>query len=69
MFGKTAREAYELMIDMVSRAESTAGEGPPQRVRAGDAAGEPATAAETAPIIRGAAPLRHGRRRARGASC
>jgi rhamnose utilization protein RhaD (predicted bifunctional aldolase and dehydrogenase)/NAD(P)-dependent dehydrogenase (short-subunit alcohol dehydrogenase family) len=53
-FAKTAREAYELMIDMVSRAEARLAKGRRNVFAPGVLPKEPASAAEVAPIIRGA---------------
>ena len=53
-FGKTAREAYELMIDMVSRAEARLAKGRRNVFAPAALPAEPASAPEIAPIIRGA---------------
>ena len=53
-FGKTAREAYELMIDMVSRAEARLAKGRRNVFAPAVLPAESASAAEVAPIIRGA---------------
>jgi rhamnose utilization protein RhaD (predicted bifunctional aldolase and dehydrogenase)/NAD(P)-dependent dehydrogenase (short-subunit alcohol dehydrogenase family) len=53
-FGETAREAYERMIEMVSLAESRLRQGRPIVFPAREIAGATATAAEIAPIVRGA---------------
>jgi rhamnose utilization protein RhaD (predicted bifunctional aldolase and dehydrogenase)/NAD(P)-dependent dehydrogenase (short-subunit alcohol dehydrogenase family) len=58
-FGETAREAYERMIEMVSLAESRLRQGRPIVFPAREIAGAPATAAEIAPILRGAAAIKH----------
>src|SRR6185437_5194957 len=57
-FGKTAHEAYERMIEMVSLAESRLRQGRPIVFPARQIAGATATAAEIAPIIRGACAIR-----------
>ena len=57
-FGKDAREAYELMIEMVSLAESRLRQGRPVVFPARQIASATAQAAEIAPIIRGACALR-----------
>jgi rhamnose utilization protein RhaD (predicted bifunctional aldolase and dehydrogenase)/NAD(P)-dependent dehydrogenase (short-subunit alcohol dehydrogenase family) len=57
-FGKDAREAYERMIEMVSLAESRLRQGRPTVFPARQIAGAAATAAEIAPIIRGACAIR-----------
>ncbi len=59
-FGETAREAYERMIEMVSLAESRLRQGRPIVFPARQSAGATATAAEIAPILRGAAAIRQG---------
>ena len=51
---RRAREAYERMIAHVTRAEAAARQGAPQRVRRRQLPKELASAAEVAPIIRGA---------------
>jgi rhamnose utilization protein RhaD (predicted bifunctional aldolase and dehydrogenase)/NAD(P)-dependent dehydrogenase (short-subunit alcohol dehydrogenase family) len=53
-FGESAREAYERMIEMVSLAESRLRQGRPVVFPAGQIAGSLETAAEVAPILRGA---------------
>jgi len=57
-FGETAREAYERMIEMVSLAESRLRQGRPIVFPAGQIAGRLETAAEIAPILRGACAVR-----------
>jgi rhamnose utilization protein RhaD (predicted bifunctional aldolase and dehydrogenase)/NAD(P)-dependent dehydrogenase (short-subunit alcohol dehydrogenase family) len=57
-FGDTAREAYERMIEMVSLAESRLRQGRPVVFRAGQIASSLETAAEIAPILRGACAIR-----------
>ena len=58
-FGKTAHEAYERMIEMVSLAESRLRQGRPIVFPARQIAGATATAAEIAPIIRGACAVKN----------
>ena len=58
-FGKDAREAYERMIEMVSLAESRLRQGRPIVFQARQIASATASAAEIAPIIRGACALKH----------
>jgi rhamnose utilization protein RhaD (predicted bifunctional aldolase and dehydrogenase)/NAD(P)-dependent dehydrogenase (short-subunit alcohol dehydrogenase family) len=58
-FGENAREAYERMIEMVSLAESRLRQGRPIVFPARPLAAATAAAAEIAPIIRGAAAIRH----------
>ena len=58
-FGKDAREAYERMIEMVSLAESRLRQGRPIVFQARQIAAATASAAEIAPIIRGAAAIRN----------
>ena len=58
-FGETAREAYERMIEMVSLAESRLRQGRPVVFPAREIAGATATAAEIAPIVRGACAIKH----------
>ncbi len=58
-FGKDAREAYERMIEMVSLAESRLRQGRPIVFPARQIAAATAKAAEIAPIIRGAAAIKH----------
>ena len=53
-FAETAREAYELMIDMVSRAEARLAKGRRNVFAPAALPAEPASAPEIAPIIRGA---------------
>jgi rhamnose utilization protein RhaD (predicted bifunctional aldolase and dehydrogenase)/NAD(P)-dependent dehydrogenase (short-subunit alcohol dehydrogenase family) len=53
-FGETAREAYERMIEMVSLAESRLRQGRPVVFSARQFASATASAAEIAPIVRGA---------------
>jgi rhamnose utilization protein RhaD (predicted bifunctional aldolase and dehydrogenase)/NAD(P)-dependent dehydrogenase (short-subunit alcohol dehydrogenase family) len=53
-FGATAREAYELMIDMVSRAEARLAKGRRNVFASAALPAEPVPAAEIAPIVRGA---------------
>ena len=53
-FAETAREAYELMIDMVSRAEARLAKGRRNVFAPAALPAELATAAEIAPIVRGA---------------
>ncbi|HEX7531646.1 MAG TPA: bifunctional aldolase/short-chain dehydrogenase [Methyloceanibacter sp.] len=60
-FGETAREAYERMIEMVSLAESRLRQGRPIVFQPRQIAGATATAAEIAPIIRGACAVKTGR--------
>jgi rhamnose utilization protein RhaD (predicted bifunctional aldolase and dehydrogenase)/NAD(P)-dependent dehydrogenase (short-subunit alcohol dehydrogenase family) len=57
-FGETAREAYERMIEMVSLAESRLRQGRPVVFPKGEIAGSLETAAEIAPILRGACAVR-----------
>ncbi len=57
-FGETAREAYERMIEMVSLAESRLRQGRPIVFPARQSAGASTTAAEIAPILRGACAIR-----------
>jgi len=57
-FGETAREAYERMIEMVSLAESRLRQGRPVVFPAAQIAGRLETAAEIAPILRGACAIR-----------
>jgi len=57
-FGETAREAYERMIEMVSLAESRLRQGRPVVFPKGDIASRLETAAEIAPILRGACAIR-----------
>jgi rhamnose utilization protein RhaD (predicted bifunctional aldolase and dehydrogenase)/NAD(P)-dependent dehydrogenase (short-subunit alcohol dehydrogenase family) len=57
-FGETAREAYERMIEMVSLAESRLRQGRPVVFAARKIASVVATAAEIAPVIRGACAIR-----------
>jgi len=57
-FGMSAREAYERMIDMVSLAESRLRQGRPIVFPARPLAAATASAAEIAPIIRGAAAIK-----------
>ncbi|HCL63215.1 MAG TPA: bifunctional aldolase/short-chain dehydrogenase, partial [Rhizobiales bacterium] len=59
-FGETAREAYERMIEMVSLAESRLRQGRPIVFPARALASATASAAEIAPIIRGACALKNG---------
>ena len=58
-FGKDAREAYERMIEMVSLAESRLRQGRPIVFQARQIDSATASAAEIAPIIRGACALKH----------
>jgi rhamnose utilization protein RhaD (predicted bifunctional aldolase and dehydrogenase)/NAD(P)-dependent dehydrogenase (short-subunit alcohol dehydrogenase family) len=58
-FGETAREAYERMIEMVSLAESRLRQGRPVVFPAARIAGSLETAAEIAPILRGACAIKH----------
>jgi rhamnose utilization protein RhaD (predicted bifunctional aldolase and dehydrogenase) len=58
-FGESAREAYERMIEMVSLAESRLRQGRPVVFAPRSLARETAEAAEIAPIIRGAAAVKH----------
>src|SRR3990170_1178658 len=58
-FGASAREAYERMIEMVSLAESRLRQGRPIVFPARQIASATATAAEIAPIIRGAAAIKN----------
>ena len=58
-FGKDAREAYERMIEMVSLAESRLRQGRPIVFQARQIGSATASAAEIAPIIRGACALKH----------
>ena len=58
-FGKDAREAYERMIEMVSLAESRLRQGRPVVFQARQIDSAIASAAEIAPIIRGAAAIKH----------
>ncbi len=58
-FGKDAREAYERMIEMVSLAESRLRQGRPVVFQVRQIDGAIASAAEIAPIIRGAAAIKH----------
>jgi rhamnose utilization protein RhaD (predicted bifunctional aldolase and dehydrogenase)/NAD(P)-dependent dehydrogenase (short-subunit alcohol dehydrogenase family) len=58
-FGKDAREAYERMIEMVSLAESRLRQGRPVVFQARQIDSAIAGAAEIAPIIRGAAAIKH----------
>ena len=57
-FGETAREAYERMIEMVSLAESRLRQGRPVVFPKGKIAASLETAAEIAPILRGACAVR-----------
>ncbi|MGB2931209.1 MAG: class II aldolase/adducin family protein, partial [Methyloceanibacter sp.] len=57
-FGETAAEAYERMIEMVSLAESRLRQGRPIVFPAGQIADRLETAAEIAPILRGACAVR-----------
>ena len=57
-FGETAREAYDRMIEMVSRAEARLRQGRPVVFPARSIASSLATAAEIAPILRGACAIR-----------
>jgi len=57
-FGDTAREAYERMIEMVSLAESRLRQGRPVVFPGGGIAAKLETAAEIAPILRGACAIR-----------
>ena len=57
-FGESAREAYERMIEMVSLAESRLRQGRPVVFPARPLAAEMASAAEIAPIIRGAVAIK-----------
>ncbi len=57
-FGETAREAYERMIEMVSAAESRLRQGRPVVFPARKIASAVATAAEIAPVVRGACAIR-----------
>ncbi len=57
-FGDTAREAYERMIEMVSLAESRLRQGRPVVFPKGEIAAKLETAAEIAPILRGACAIR-----------
>jgi rhamnose utilization protein RhaD (predicted bifunctional aldolase and dehydrogenase)/NAD(P)-dependent dehydrogenase (short-subunit alcohol dehydrogenase family) len=57
-FGETAREAYERMIEMVSLAESRLRQGRPIVFQARQIASAVASAAEIAPLIRGACAIR-----------
>jgi rhamnose utilization protein RhaD (predicted bifunctional aldolase and dehydrogenase)/NAD(P)-dependent dehydrogenase (short-subunit alcohol dehydrogenase family) len=59
-FGASAREAYERMIEMVSLAESRLRQGRPIVFPARQIASAIASAAEIAPIIRGAAAIKDG---------
>jgi len=58
-FGEDAREAYERMIEMVSLAESRLRQGRPVVFQARQIDSATASAAEIAPIIRGACALKH----------
>lgn len=53
-FGDTARDAYERMIEMVSLAESRLRQGRPVVFQGANLPAAPASAAEIAPILRGA---------------
>ncbi len=57
-FGETAREAYERMIEMVSLAESRLRQGRPVVFPAAQIASSLETAAEIAPILRGACAIK-----------
>jgi rhamnose utilization protein RhaD (predicted bifunctional aldolase and dehydrogenase)/NAD(P)-dependent dehydrogenase (short-subunit alcohol dehydrogenase family) len=57
-FGETAREAYERMIEMVSLAESRLRQGRPIVFPSRQIAGKVASAAEIAPLIRGACAIK-----------
>ena len=57
-FGETAREAYERMIEMVSLAEARLRQGRPVVFPKGEIATPLETAAEIAPILRGACAVR-----------
>ncbi len=57
-FGENAREAYERMIEMVSLAESRLRQGRPVAFTARPLAAEMESAAEIAPIIRGAVAIK-----------
>ncbi|WP_244500422.1 bifunctional aldolase/short-chain dehydrogenase [Methyloceanibacter methanicus] len=58
-FGDTARDAYERMIEMVSLAESRLRQGRPVVFQGAHLPAEPATAADIAPILRGACAIHH----------
>jgi rhamnose utilization protein RhaD (predicted bifunctional aldolase and dehydrogenase)/NAD(P)-dependent dehydrogenase (short-subunit alcohol dehydrogenase family) len=57
-FGETAREAYDRMIEMVSLAESRLRQGRPIVFPARQLAARTASAAEVAPIVRGACAIK-----------
>ena len=57
-FGETAREAYERMIEMVSLAESRLRQGRPVVFPKAEIAGNLESAAEIAPILRGACAIK-----------
>jgi rhamnose utilization protein RhaD (predicted bifunctional aldolase and dehydrogenase)/NAD(P)-dependent dehydrogenase (short-subunit alcohol dehydrogenase family) len=58
-FGETAQDAYEHMIEMVSLAESRLRQGRPVVFQGAHVPAEPATAADIAPILRGACAIHH----------
>lgn len=58
-FGETAQDAYERLIEMVSLAESRLRQGRPVVFQAAHFPAEPATAADIAPIVRGACAIHH----------
>jgi rhamnose utilization protein RhaD (predicted bifunctional aldolase and dehydrogenase)/NAD(P)-dependent dehydrogenase (short-subunit alcohol dehydrogenase family) len=58
-FGEDAREAYERMIEMVSLAESRLRQGRPVVFPARQLAAAATSAAEIAPVIRGACAIKH----------
>jgi rhamnose utilization protein RhaD (predicted bifunctional aldolase and dehydrogenase)/NAD(P)-dependent dehydrogenase (short-subunit alcohol dehydrogenase family) len=58
-FGDTAQDAYERMIEMVSLAEARLRQGRPVVFQTAHVPAEPASAADTAPILRGACAIHH----------
>ena len=58
-FGDTAQDAYERMIEMVSLAEARLREGRPVVFQTAHVTAEPASAADIAPILRGACAIHH----------
>lgn len=58
-FGDTAQDAYERMIEMVSLAEARLRQGRPVVFQTAHIPAEPASAADTAPILRGACAIHH----------
>ena len=58
-FGDTAQDAYERMIEMVSLAEARLRQGRPVVFQTAHVPAEPASAADIAPILRGACAIHH----------